>query len=229
MGVDLDKFTLKAGSLFSLMEPEQARYAREHLSVRSFRNGYELYRKGSYAKGVYIVRKGKIKISYINDDGRESIIYVYKRGEYFGYRPLIADEPYPVTATALDNSEVFFLPAAVFTELLENSESFARHLLVNLSSEFTVWINKITVFAQYAVKQRVALSLLILCQVYGTETRSKPSVSIGRDDLASFVGTAKETLVRMLRVFKDENIVSAKGARITILRPQALIDVLKDV
>mgnify|MGYP006221741771 CR=1 FL=1 len=129
-----------------------------------------------------------------------------------------------MVAVALEPSELYFLPGQVFLELLDRSETLARELLNNLSSEFTVWVSKITLFSQYPVKQRVALSLLILCHVYGTLGKSKPTISISRDDLASFVGTAKETVVRMLRVFKDDKIISAKGAKITILNTQALED-----
>jgi CRP-like cAMP-binding protein len=209
-------------SFLGMLAKDDARYARSQLTVRTFKKGQLLFKEDTYSKGVYIVRRGRIKIFHSNAEGKESIMYIYKRGEFFGYRPLLAGEPHPVSAAALDSAEVYFLPASVFTELLERSETLAGQLLTSLSREFSVWINKLTVFSQFAVKERVALSLLLLSYVYGTDARAKPTISMGRDDFASFVGTAKETLVRMLRVFKDEKIISTKGAKITINDPEAL-------
>jgi CRP-like cAMP-binding protein len=85
-----------------------------------------------------------------------------------------------------------------------------------------------TVFSQYGVKERVALSLLILSRIYGKEVDDMKSTTIrlNRDDFAGFVGTAKETLVRMLRIFKNEKIISAKGTQIFILKPKAFITVI---
>ena len=227
MSIQLDRFRLKSLSFFGMLEAEDRKYAREQLSIRVLKKGQVLFREGTLSKGVYIVRKGRVKIYHTNDEGRESIIYIYRRAEFFGYRPLLAGEPQPITAAALDSAEVYFLPAQVFAELLERSDTLAKQLLINLSREFSVWINKVTVFSQFAVKERVALGLLLLCKVYNTEDNPRPAIVIGRDDLASFVGTAKETVVRMLRVFKDSKIITSKGARITLLKPDVLREYLE--
>lgn len=222
MSLDIDKFRLKSVSFLGMLGDEDRRFVREQISIRGMKKGQILFSEGSMSKGIYIVRKGRIKIYHTNEEGRESILYIYKRAEFFGYRPLLANEPQPVSAAALDSAEVYFLPAAAFLSLLERSGTLAHQLLVNLAKEFSVWINKLTVFSQFAVKERVALGLLLLCRVYSTEGNPRPTIVIGRDDLANFVGTAKETVVRMLRVFKDSKIIASKGARITVLKPEEL-------
>lgn len=198
--------------------------ARKRLVRREYKKGATVFKEGSFSKGVYIVRKGKVKVYQTSPDGKQAIVYFYSKGEYFGYRPLLSDEPNPVSAVAVDNCVISFLSRDVFLSLLEDSETFARQMLINLSREFSVWINKLTVFSQYGVRERVALSLLILGRVYmGTQSsQNKMTLTISREDLAGFVGTAKETLVRMLRHFKDEKIISSKGSKIVILKPAAL-------
>jgi CRP-like cAMP-binding protein len=229
MSIDITRFRLKSMSFMNMLEPANARYARQHLTIRKLKKGQLLFKEGTYSKGVYIVRSGRVKIYHTSEEGRESILYLYKRGEFFGYRPLLGEEPHPISAAALDSAEVYFLPAEQFQELLKISETLPGQLLTSLSKEFSVWVNKLTVFSQFAVKERVALSLLLLTHVYGTEGHRKPSVSIGRDELASFVGTAKETVVRMLRVFKDAKIISSKGSRITINKPEMLHEFLAHI
>ena len=224
MEFNFEKYQLRSLSFFEMLNPKEAAFAKGHAIRKEFKKGQLLIKEGTYSKGIYIIKKGKIKIHRTSSEGKESIIYIYKKPEFFGYRPLIADEPNPVSATALDNVVVSFIPKEVFESLLNNSSSFAKKLLVNVASEFTVWINKITLFSQFAVKERTAMSLLILSQVYRSETQSnsKTTIAIGRDDLAAYVGTAKETLVRSLRVFKDEGIITSSGAKITIIKPKIL-------
>ena len=115
-------------------------------------------------------------------------------------------------------------PKKCFLHALAESPVLSRRLLNNLSHEFTVWINKLTLFAQQPVKERVALSLLIINEKYKKEEKSSQPViiNLSRDDLANYVGTTTETLVRILRHLKDEQIITASGRKITILKPKEL-------
>ena len=223
MEFNSEKYKLKSLSFFEMLSFKDAAYARENCVRKEFKKGQVLIKEGSFSKGIFIVKKGKVKIHNASGEGKESIIYIYKKAEFFGYRPLVANEPNPVTATAMDNVVVSFIPKEVFDNLLSSSHFFAKKLLVNVTSEFSVWINKITLFSQYAVKGRVAMSLFILSKVYETDKPSKfITINIGRDDLAAYVGTAKETLVRMLRVFKDEGVIISSGSKITVTKPEVL-------
>jgi CRP-like cAMP-binding protein len=212
-----------------MLDRSDAKYARAKSVRMEYKKGQIIIREGTFSKGVYIVRKGKIKIHNSNPEGKESIFYIYKKGEFFGYRPMVAEELNPVSTTAMDHVVVSFIPKEVFFKLLNSSPVFARKLLSSVTSEFTVWVNKITLFSQYAVKERVAMALLILAKVYQNKnsSTSKVSITIGRDDLAAYIGTAKETVVRMLRVFKDQGIITAHGAKISIKKPKILLNYLK--
>jgi len=141
-----------------------------------------------------------------------------------GYRPLLCNEPHPVTVATLEESIIQFIPAEIFLKAIEISAPLNKKFLINLSHEFNVWINKISVFAQQPVFERVALSLLILNETYKSKSRPMPHtvVDLSREDIANYVGTSKETLVRMLRILKDEKIIEANGRKITILNTKEL-------
>lgn len=219
---NLENYHLKSSSFYEMLSTKEKTQIQDKVIRQEYKRGQLLFREGTYSKGIYIVKKGKVKIFKSNQQGFESIVYIYKKGDYFGYRPLLGSDPHPVSAAAMDNVVVSFLPKEAFLSLFENSETLAKKIILNLSHEFTVWINKMTVFTQYSVKERVALSLLILNKVYQIDENKKSAISIGRDDFASFVGTAKESLVRTLRIFKDENIISSNNTKITILKPSEL-------
>jgi CRP-like cAMP-binding protein len=115
-------------------------------------------------------------------------------------------------------------PKDIFLSALDQSPELSRTLLTQLSNEFMVWLNKINVLGQLAVKERTVVALLILNEKYKKIGKEHlPSViNLSRENLASFCGTTVESLVRVLRVLKDAEIISAKGRKITILDPEAL-------
>ncbi len=88
-----------------------------------------------------------------------------------------------------------------------------------MSHEFSVLVNVLTVLSQKTVRQRLALSLLILRDKFKKENQdNKPvELDLSRDDLSKFVGTARETLVRLLHDFKEEELIEVNG-RIIILK-----------
>lgn len=231
MEFNIEKYHLKSVSLFDFLSNEESQLIKSRLIRREYFKGEFLFKEKSFSKGIYIVRKGKVKIFQTNSEGKQSIVYIYKKGDYFGYRPLLANEAHPVSAVAMDNTVVSFISREVFFNLFTKSSTLAQKLVVTLSKEFSVWINKMTVFSQYGVKERVALSLLILNKVYQrNEDESKSvSISINRDDLSGYVGTAKETLVRMLRIFKDEKIITTKGTKIIILKYRVLLNMVSEM
>lgn len=220
--IDVENYHLKSSSFFDALSTTEAMVVKSKLQRLELKKGQVLFREGSHSKGIYIVRKGKIKIYKTNAMGNESIIYIYAKGDYFGYRPLLASEPQPVSAVAMDNVVISFLPKEHFLDIFNRSDTLARRIVLTLTREFSVWINKMTVFTEYSVRERVALSLMILSRVYQKKNEKRVTISINRDDFASFVGTAKESLVRTLRHFKDEGIIATLNTKIVVLKPQAL-------
>ncbi|MGZ3861685.1 MAG: Crp/Fnr family transcriptional regulator [Bacteroidia bacterium] len=223
MQLNINKYLFKGTSFLDLLTPREKKQVLGAVVRKEYKKGQVLFKEGFYSKGVYILRKGKVKLYQVEKTGKSNVVYIYRKGDYFGYRPLLCDEPHPASASAIDGVVVLFLPQLVFLSLLKSSNTLARQLLVNLSHEFTVWINKLTLFTQYSVKERVALTLLILSADGVEQGNKKPVISVNREDLAGFAATTKETLVRMLRVMKDDKIITTKGTKILVLKREELV------
>lgn len=224
MSFNIEKYHFKTDSIIEGLPAREFKLIRQSMQRMEIKQGKVIYREGSYSKGVYILRKGKIKIYQTNKDGKEQLAYVYRKGEIMGYRPLLCEETHPVSAAALEDCVVSFIPKKNFLFALQESPILARRLLTNLSHEFTVWINRVSFFAQQPVKERVALSLLIMNEKYRKEENNNHPVTINlsRENIANFVGTTVETLVRILRYLKDEKIIRTIGRKIIILQPKEL-------
>ena len=98
----------------------------------------------------------------------------------------------------------------------------SQRLLKNLSHEFGVFLNATKILARYTVRERTAINLLILQRKFSVK-ESLTEIEMNRDDLSSMVGTAKESLVRMLKDFKEEKLISTKGRIIIIEDLEGLI------
>lgn len=227
MEFNIERYHLKSVSLLDFLSTHDLELVKPRMVQKEFRKGEYLFKENTRSKGIYIIRKGKVKIFQTNKDGKQSIVYFYTKGDFFGHRPILGDEAHPVSAVAIDHVVVSHISVQLVQQLLEKSTSLARKLLWSISREFSVWVNKMTFFSQYNLRKRVALSLLIFHRIYQQGDRGvRNSISISRDDFAGFVGTAKETLVRMLRQFKDEGIIASRRTQIIILKPKHLVNII---
>ena len=178
----------------------------------SYPKKFVIYTEGSHPHGLYIIRKGRAKVYIINSDGVEQIIYFLGKDEVFGYRSIVCDEPSPVFVEAIDDCRLDCIPRAYFAQFLRESPELNAVFLNYLGYEFSVFVNKISVFAQKPLSQRVALALLALKEKF----HETASLVFTRDDLARYVGTATETLIRQLRVLKDAGAIVTRGRKIWV-------------
>lgn len=224
MTQSIRKFHLANAGVFEKLPLKERIELEAGMLRKKAKKGKLIYREGSFPKGVYILLKGKVKIFQTTGDGREQILYIYSAGDMMGYRPLISNESHPVSAVALEECTFQFIPKEKFLRLLANSHELARILLISLSREFSVWVNNITVFAQQPVKVRVAIGLLVLQEKFRVKGKIG-EINLSRDDFAGYLGTVKETLVRVLQEFKKKGYVETQGRKIRILNQAALAEI----
>lgn len=189
-----------------------------------------LFKENTYSKGIYILKKGIVKIYQARKDGGNQIVYFYGPGELMGYRPLFSTGLHPVTAETLEDSEMFFIPEKEFLDVLYRSPVLSKMILTNLSQEFMVLVNTISVFTQQTIIENAALALLILDEKYSRKNAvaNSSEINISRKDFANYIGTTIETSVRALRKFKNDKIISTHGRGITILNREKLAGVIWD-
>ena len=216
-------FIFSTQPVLDLIPSSELKLLREHLRVKKINKGKELFREGSYPKNVYIIKRGRVKIFQRGQSGAETIVHIHGTGEILGYRSLLCGENYAVTAQAIEEGAVYYLSAKQFLAVLRQSVSLSNILLRELSKEFILLVNKIGAFAQKSVRERTALSLLILSEKYRRiQAKGETEIALSRYDLAAFVGTTIETIARILRRFREENIITLRGRRIIIRDRQAL-------
>ncbi len=175
-----------------------------------------IYSEGSYPRSLYIIRKGRVKVYIINNAGAEQIIYFLGKDEVFGHRSIVCDEPSPVFIETIDDCVLDCIPRYYFEDFLRISPELNAAFLYYLGHEFRVFANKISVFAHKPVQERVALALLVLNEKFNEHPQYVMVLNFSRNDLASYVGTATENLIRQLKVLKEARAIIVKGRKIII-------------
>ncbi|WP_172827446.1 Crp/Fnr family transcriptional regulator [Formosa sp. Hel1_31_208] len=198
---------------------------KTNMVTAHYKAGESVFSEGQKPKGVYRVRKGKVKKFTHTNFGTQHIFYVCKENEYLGYHAILSQELYPDSAVALLDSEIDFIPEHDFLKAVNSSHLLTQRLLKNLSHEFRVFINATKMLAKHTVRERAALNLLILESKFENGNNNQTEIIINRDDLASMVGTAKESVVRMLKDFKEEQLITTKRSSIFIQDYKGLVKV----
>jgi len=177
-----------------------------------------LFKQGDFPHGIYFLKSGKLKVYQLNYDGTIQILFIYGANEVFGYRPILSNEYQPVSISAIEDCELLFVKRNAFLMKVQKSAFLSNQLLVSLCHEFTVLTNRINVFAQRGTKERLALALLILNEIYKLDNDSNgvSEINLTRTDLANFVGTSLENLGRTLNYFKEKKLIRTKGKCIFI-------------
>ncbi len=177
-----------------------------------------IFSEGKFPKGIYRVHSGFVKVYKHGDDGKEQIIQICKPGDVVGFRSVLSEKPYNLNAAALEeNTVVCFVSKNDFNVYRETHLKLQNRLIQELSSELQESADFITNMTQKSVKQRTAIALLFMHDIY----EDKP-INISREDLANMVGTATETLIRLIKEFKQDSIIQVKGRKMVIIDMGAL-------
>ena len=170
--------------------------------VKTFKKRELVFEEGDYPRYLYFVNSGKVKLFKTNEHGKEYILNICKEGEFFGYVDLIKNDQHNESAAALEATEISLIPKEDFTKLLYGNRDVTSQLIKMLANNVSEQEEQLLHLAYNSVRKRVADAVLFLCEKEGKE-----EISILRDDLARIVGTAKESVIRMLTEFKQDGYI----------------------
>jgi CRP/FNR family transcriptional regulator len=188
------------------------------------KRGQILFLEGTQPLGLFCISEGHVKVYKTDDAGKEQIIKLAKEGDFLGYRALLSDDTYNSSAAIVDEAKVCFIPKQSFTDLLANDLELQNKLMKAVCNDLRIMEQKMADMANKNVRQRLATTLLMLKSSYGTESEGLTNldISLNREDLANIVGTATESIIRLLSDFKKENLIELKGKKIIILDAKSL-------
>ena len=191
-------------------------------SAKFYNKGDIIFNEGESLNGVFCVRYGLAKLTKLSANGKDQTIKLLGKGELLGQRSIISNERTNLSAVALDDIELCYVPKdKILANLHENSE-FSFDVLQHLAKDLKKSEEDLIDMAHKTVRQRLAEALLYVESNFGNCEEGFLNVILSREDYANIVGTTTESVIRILSQFKKEGLISTQGKQIKIENSEKL-------
>ncbi len=184
-----------------------------------------LFHQGDPAEKCYLVNQGRLKLSKINEHGKEVIIRYAGAGELTAAVAVLKNGKYPVTAQSIEKTEVIQWDKSTIIDLMHRYPDIAINMLNILLENIDDLQHRYLELCSEHVEQRIARSLLRLMRRAGSKTLNGILIDIplSRENVADYSGTTLYTVSRTLRSWEKKGWVRSARERITITDPHALV------
>jgi CRP-like cAMP-binding protein len=189
-----------------------------------YKKGQTLFIQGNPSFGIYCIKTGKVKISKICHDGKEIIIRISGPGDVIGHQNLHENDQCTTTATVMEDAKICFIDKKELQGLINLEPQIAMNIIHKLSDDVKVFENTNAAMSHKNVRERLAELLLDFKKSYGVFEKGqyKLDIKLTREEMASMIGTANETIIRFISEFKDEGILKQEGKTIFIMNVEKL-------
>lgn len=209
-------------SLFHFCHTHESATINENKTSAIYKKGQVIFHEGANSYGLYCLNSGKVKLFKMAPDGKEQILKIVAPGDFIGYGALLSATPYRVTAEVMEDAIICFIPKDLITQLFKENARFSEGMVKMLTKTLDDTVEKMTHIAYKPVRGRIAEALLILKETYKTADNPDGVINITREDLASYVGTVKETAIRVLKDLKEEGLVTTDNHAIKVVNAKGL-------
>lgn len=218
----IEDYDLSRFRFFRTLKEDEFKRLNSQKEVCVYKKGENIYKEGCRLTGFYCIIEGIVKIYNTGVDGKEQIIRFAKAGDIIAYRSLLSNESACTSSKVLESALVCHVPKNTLLHLLHNNPKFSLDLLQVTCKELKDANNYITDIAQKTVRERLAEIILLLKKDFDVDKEDILQISLTREELANMVGTATETVIRLLSEFKGEGLIELQGRKIRIIDEERL-------
>ncbi len=183
-----------------------------------------LYSEGDFPQNLYFLKSGRIKIFQYDESGKQFITNFINPGDFFGYVDVLEEQNYRENAEGMEDSIILSITSEEFKDHLSNNHFLEIHFRKLLTESLIKSEKNLISMAYNSLRIRTAKALIDLAENSGASINQPFSIRILREDLANKMGTAPESVIRILSEFKKEGLLEMKGSQILIFNLSKLID-----
>jgi len=193
----------------------------EKYNIESYSKKQVLYQEGKRPRFLYCLVKGKVKCFKAHADGKDYITDIFGEGDFIGYPALIEDKNYDDAAVILEDAEIIQIPREDFLQMIYGDINVAVKFIRIITQNVKEKEERLLNLAYSSLRKRVAKALVDLHGKYNENGGTNP-IEISREDIAHYVGTATESLIRTLSDFKAEKLIEIKDGKIRVANAEKL-------
>ncbi|MET4603634.1 CRP/FNR family cyclic AMP-dependent transcriptional regulator [Bradyrhizobium sp. JR4.1] len=226
MSETIDGLNAGAHFLGRLSAPEQARV---HAAGRTITvpQGEMVFSQGDGHDGIFIIRRGQVRVYYTAPSGREITLAYWTPGHFIGGPEISGGGVHMWSGVAIDACEITVLSGPVLEKLLTAMPSFALALIDGLIAKGKCYSSMAQILGTRSVIERLAQFLLTLSELHGDAVGDSILINrkITHDQIAAMVGSTRQWVTMMLKRFQNRRIIAIDGSSIRIRR----IDLLEQI
>jgi len=213
---------LKCIQLFQYLSDDELQAIWPKVVFREFKKGQTILREQNTNQFMYIIIRGKVKISQMSEDGKERILSLHNAGEFFGEMSLIDGATTPATVAALEPSMVAIISRNDFYALLYTHTKVLDNLLNILCCRLRESWKKIQMLTFHNASDRVKMLLMMLADTQGekTDRGTVLNVKLIHQNIADMTGLTRETVTRVLDRFVKSGEITILGNKLIQLNPE---------
>lgn len=182
----------------------------------TIKKGEPIFAEGETLNGIYCIKDGVCKLSKLSSNGKDQIVKLVKPGELLGQRSMISEESANLSAVALEDMEVCFVPKNEILQFFNQNNDFSMNVMKSICGDLKDADGHMVDMAQKTVKQRLAETLIYLEENFGINVDGTIRLQLSREELAGMIGTATESCIRLLSEFNKLKIIEIQGKKILI-------------
>jgi CRP/FNR family transcriptional regulator len=197
-----------------------------HSTKKTFKKNDHIFDAGDKTEGLFVINKGKAKVLYKEYDGDQRLIRLAKDGDILGHRGFGGTWAYTISAIALCETELTFIPMNILDIVMKTNPCFTYQLLIFFAEELRKSEAKIK---RYPAKNLMARAILENQKIFGFENEksTKLSYTLSRTDYANMIGKTYETVVRTLAELDKDGIIKIDKKALHITDMDALRDLAR--
>lgn len=183
----------------------------------TIKKGQPIFEEGDITNGIYCIKEGVCKLSKLSSNGKDQIVKLVKSGDLLGQRSVISEEPANLSAVALEDMEVCFIPKNEVIQFFTENNKFSMDVMKNICGDLKEADDHMIALAQKSVKERLAGTLIYLEETFGIDKDGSLRLQLSREELAGMIGTATESCIRLLSEFNKSGLIQLIGKKIKII------------
>lgn len=197
----------------------------DQYEVETYHKKQTLYQEGKRPRFLYYLISGKVKAFKTHEDGKEYITDLYSPGDFMGYTSLIEDKNYDDSAVILEDADIMQIPKDDFLQMIYSDINIAAKFIRIVTQNVKEKEERLLNLAYSSLRKRVAKALVDIHEKFNANNPNS-IIEFSREDIAQYVGTATESLIRTLSDFKSEKLIDIKSGKISIINLEKLKNLL---
>lgn len=209
---------MRANNFFCNLRDTNLRVFESLKITNAYPKGSTLFMQGQPSNGVYILCQGRVKLSTGSRDGKVIILHIAEPGEILGLSSTITDSVHIATAEVLEPCQVNFVKNTDFLHFLQSNPEACLSAVKQLSLNYqTAYLQICSLGLSSSVGDKLAMLFLGWCKsgCDGHES-AHLKISYTHEEIAQMIGTSRETVTRLLKEFKERDLITLKGSDLII-------------